>query len=41
MFSQEGNPKLLYLSQGGISSISHDKTQVFSDKAEEKLSNAN
>ncbi len=41
MFSQEGNPKLLYLSHGGISSISHDKTQVLTDKAKEKLSKAN
>lgn len=41
MFSQEGNPKLLFLSQGGISSISHDKTQVLSDKVKEKLSKAN
>lgn len=41
MFSQEGNPKLLFLSQGGISSISHDKTQVLADKVKEKLSKAN
>lgn len=34
MFSQEGNPKLLYLSLGGIFSISHDKTQVLADKEE-------
>ena len=40
MFSQEGNPKLLFLSQGGISSISHDKTQVLTDKVKEKLSMA-
>lgn len=41
VFSQEGNPKLLFLSQGGISSISHDKTQVLGDKVKEKLSKAN
>lgn len=41
MFSQEGNPKILFLSQGGISSISHDKTQVVADKVKEKLSKAN
>lgn len=41
MFSQEGNPKLLYLSQERIFSISHDKTQVLTDKAKEKLSKAN
>lgn len=41
VFSQEGNPKLLYLSPGGISSISHDKTQVLTDKEREKLSKAN
>lgn len=41
MFSQEGNPKLLFLSQEGISSISHDKTQVLADKVKEKLSKAN